>query len=55
MPLAHYPTFAACVADYRSQGYSEEEARRICGAMERDAKQSSDKQDDWRKSNAGQR
>lgn len=36
MPVGPYPTFAACVIAQVDRGKSTEEARRICGALERD-------------------
>lgn len=36
MPIGPYETFAACVADQRRKGSDLDEARRICGALERD-------------------
>lgn len=36
MPLGPYKDFAACVADHVKKGKSEESAKKICGAMERD-------------------
>ena len=37
MPVGPYPTFDACVAAQRREGHSDESARKICGAIERDA------------------
>lgn len=36
MPIGPYTDFATCVADQREKGHNTAEARRICGAMERD-------------------
>ncbi len=38
MPVGPFPTFDACVLEIQSQGNSEDEARRICGALERETK-----------------
>jgi hypothetical protein len=37
MPIGPYETFAECVTAQQSKGEDEESAKRICGAMERDA------------------
>jgi hypothetical protein len=39
VPVGPYPSFEACVAAQRRKGRSEEAARRICGAIERGAKE----------------
>ena len=36
MPFAGFVNFDACVVHMKGKGHSEEEARKICGAMERD-------------------
>lgn len=36
-PFAGYADFGACMADQQSKGHSGEAARRICGALQRDA------------------
>ena len=38
MPFAGYENFAACVADQKTQGHGDADARAICGALERDSK-----------------
>jgi hypothetical protein len=36
MPLGKYATFGECVGAQKRMGHSDESARKICGAMERD-------------------
>ena len=36
MPLGPYATFGECVGAQKRKGHTDEEARKICGAMERD-------------------
>ena len=36
MPLGPYETFGECVGAQKRKGHTDEEARKICGAMERD-------------------
>ncbi|HET9063687.1 MAG TPA: hypothetical protein VFO62_10400 [Candidatus Binatia bacterium] len=41
MPIGYsceFPTFEACVRAQRSQGHTEEEARRICGRIQAETK-----------------
>jgi hypothetical protein len=48
MPFHDYENFNACVLDMTKKGHSEESARKICGAMERDAKmQMADFNSNW--------
>jgi len=35
MPVGKYPNFAACVLDHKSKGHTEEEAKKMCGQMEK--------------------
>jgi len=48
MPFAGYKDFDACVADQQSKGYSEEQARKICGALqaEEEGREKGDEQED---------
>lgn len=45
MPVGSYGTFDECVAAQKRKGHSDESARRICGAIERNMKKSHEKKE----------
>lgn len=44
MPIGPYKDFSTCVTAMQNKGHSKESARKICGKMEQETKESDSKQ-----------